>query len=28
VSAGTTLVLFLIFRTWLNVGLPVGPLGI
>ena len=28
VAAGTTLVLFLIFRTWLNVGLPVGPLGI
>jgi hypothetical protein len=28
VSAGTTAVLFLIFRTWLNVGLPVGPLGI
>src|SRR4051794_10235682 len=23
VAAGTTLVLFLIFRTWLNVGLPV-----
>jgi len=28
VSAGTTAVLFLIFRTWLNVGLPMGPLGI
>jgi Tripartite tricarboxylate transporter TctB family len=28
VSAGTTALLFLIFRTWLNVGLPVGPLGI
>ena len=28
VSAGTTAVLFLIFRTWLNVGLPIGPLGI
>jgi hypothetical protein len=28
VAAGTTAVLFLIFRTWLNVGLPVGPLGI
>ena len=28
VSAATTAVLFLIFRTWLNVGLPVGPLGI
>ncbi len=28
VAAGTTVVLFLIFRTWLNVGLPVGPLGI
>src|SRR5258705_10948497 len=28
VAAGTTLVLFLIFRTWLNVGLPAGPLGI
>ena len=27
-AAGTTAVLFLIFRTWLNVGLPVGPLGI
>ena len=28
VSAGTTAVLFLIFRTWLNVSLPIGPLGI
>src|SRR4051812_23864517 len=28
VAAGTTAVLFLIFRTWLNVGLPLGPLGI
>lgn len=28
VAGGTTAVLFLIFRTWLNVGLPVGPLGI
>jgi hypothetical protein len=28
VAAGTTAVLFLIFRTWLKVGLPVGPLGI
>jgi hypothetical protein len=28
VAAGTTAVLFLIFRTWLNVGLPAGPLGI
>jgi putative tricarboxylic transport membrane protein len=28
VAAGTTGVLFLIFRTWLNVGLPIGPLGI
>jgi hypothetical protein len=27
-AAGTTAVLFLIFRTWLNVGLPIGPLGI
>ena len=28
VAAGTTAVLFLIFRTWLGVALPVGPLGI
>jgi hypothetical protein len=28
VSAVTTAVLFLIFHTWLNVGLPLGPLGI
>ena len=28
VAVGTTAVLFLIFRTWLKVGLPVGPLGI
>jgi hypothetical protein len=28
VSAATTAVLFLIFRTWLKVGLPIGPLGI
>ena len=28
VAGGTTAVLFLIFRTWLKVGLPVGPLGI
>jgi apolipoprotein N-acyltransferase len=28
VAAGTTAVLFLIFRTWLGVTLPVGPLGI
>jgi putative tricarboxylic transport membrane protein len=28
VAAGVTAVLFLIFRTWLRVPLPVGPLGI
>ena len=28
VAAGATAVLFLIFRTWLGVALPVGPLGI
>jgi hypothetical protein len=28
VAGATTAVLFLIFRTWLKVGLPVGPLGI
>lgn len=28
VAAGTTAVLFLIFRTWLKVTLPIGPLGI
>jgi hypothetical protein len=28
VAAGTTAVLFLIFRTWLKVTLPTGPLGI
>jgi hypothetical protein len=28
VSAGTTAALFLIFRTWLKVALPIGPLGI
>jgi hypothetical protein len=28
VAAGTTAVLFLIFKTWLRVPLPVGPLGI
>src|SRR5215203_5598892 len=28
VSAGTTAALFLIFRTWLKVTLPIGPLGI
>jgi hypothetical protein len=28
VAAGTTAVLYLIFRTWLGVSLPVGPLGI
>jgi len=28
VAAGVTAVLFLIFRTWLRVSLPVGPLGI
>jgi hypothetical protein len=28
VAAGATAVLFLIFRTWLRVTLPVGPLGI
>lgn len=27
VSIGTTLTLFLIFRTWLGVSLPKGPLG-
>ena len=27
VSATTTAVLFLIFRTWLKVTLPIGPLG-
>jgi hypothetical protein len=27
-AAGTTAVLFLIFKTWLRVSLPVGPLGI
>jgi beta-lactamase regulating signal transducer with metallopeptidase domain len=28
VAAATTAVLFLIFKTWLRVALPVGPLGI
>ena len=28
VAAGTTAVLFLIFKTWLGVNLPIGPLGI
>jgi len=28
VAAAVTTVLFLIFRTWLRVSLPVGPLGI
>jgi len=28
VAAGTTAVLFLIFKTWLGVTLPTGPLGI
>jgi hypothetical protein len=28
VAAGTTAVLFLIFHTWLKVGVPIGPLGI
>jgi hypothetical protein len=28
VAGGTTAVLILIFRTWLSVPLPVGPLGI
>lgn len=28
VAAATTAILFLIFRTWLSVQLPVGPLGI
>jgi hypothetical protein len=28
VAASTTAVLFLVFRTWLKVTLPVGPLGI
>jgi hypothetical protein len=28
VAAGTTAALFLIFRTWLKVALPIGPLGI
>jgi hypothetical protein len=28
VAAAVTAVLFLIFRTWLRVSLPVGPLGI
>jgi hypothetical protein len=28
VAVVTTAVLFLIFHTWLNVGLPLGPLGI
>lgn len=28
VAAATTAVLFLIFRTWLKVTLPIGPLGI
>ena len=28
VAGGTTAVLFLVFRTWLKVTLPVGPLGI
>ena len=28
VAAGTTAVLFLIFKTWLGVTLPIGPLGI
>jgi hypothetical protein len=28
VAAATTAVLFLIFKTWLGVTLPIGPLGI
>jgi hypothetical protein len=28
VAGGTTAVLFLVFRTWLKVALPIGPLGI
>jgi len=28
VAAGTAAVLFLIFKTWLGVTLPIGPLGI
>ena len=28
VAAAVTAVLFLVFRTWLRVSLPVGPLGI
>ena len=28
VAAGTTAFLFLVFKTWLGVSLPVGPLGI
>ena len=28
VAGGTTAVLFLVFRTWLKVTLPIGPLGI
>lgn len=28
VAAAVTAVLFLVFRTWLRVALPVGPLGI
>ena len=28
VAAGTTAVLYLVFRSWLGVTLPVGPLGI
>jgi hypothetical protein len=28
VAAATTAVLFLIFKTWLGVKLPIGPLGI
>lgn len=28
VAAATTAILFLIFRTWLGVQLPIGPLGI
>jgi hypothetical protein len=28
VAAATTVILFLIFRTWLGVQLPIGPLGI
>jgi hypothetical protein len=28
VAGATTVVLFLVFRTWLKVQLPIGPLGI